>query len=650
MGSTNIDPSSSLESTAFTRKGTITINRSLTEKRKDYVQRISRKSTTAQPQPQPSSVYGTLHRTFKSPHFETFSATKEQPPKNDDTRSNNSSSLSSLSSSIEDDNNDHESTTPSTSDRIKKYNRLMEATIRHHVPPQTPLTSAEKKPTTPETSSAVATNINASQLLLFDHCLLIGYNSSTGQAYVKSAFPVRPAVPVPPNVEQLVFPSAQLVHNSRADAQEYTVILTDVHGGRVYGYCRRVLPESCDVCLPLAYCLISRSKASGFFSKILKEIEQRHGQPDVAFTYLLSALQRHRLPAPGKFLHISLPSMSPTRSAATKVFAAGAAATSATSSKSATAKRLSLEVNPRWLTDAQVAQATESAAVDSVAEQRNTKKTAIKSLVQEFEEKKQMQQQQSGSSPPLDLTLINRSLFARGATAANGTANKIDEILIKRPNDVRLESTELSDLYAGLGAELLCNVFASLLLERKVILYSRSITLLSACVMGLQTLLYPFQWQYTLVTLLPASLTEICQAPFPVLAGVLERPPTTAMGESAANGDVGGIEDGILVDLDAREMREQCGDEATILPSQLRRSLLVSLEMVDILDQGKMLSSVLIAEAFLRFFIELFAGQKAGDDFEVSIFPHCQLRSFWVQGAAPRFFSDQICFYCIIKC
>lgn len=598
MGSTTKDPvASPLDASPFARKGTITISRSLTEKRKDYVQRISRKNT--QPQQQQSSVYGTLHRTFKSPHFETFSSAVTTPKLSSNDTTSSFSSSSSLSSN--DDNELAAEDTPTTSERIKKYNQLLEASIRHHnhASPTSTVDQNVQIDVSPSSAVAVATNV---AVQLFDHCLLIGFNSSTKQPYVKSAFPVRPATPVPPEVEQLVFPSAHLVHNSRADAQEYTVILTDIHGSHVYGYCRRVLPESCDICLPLAYCLISRFKAPGFFAKILQEIEQRHGQTDVALTYMLSSLQRHRLPAAGKFLHVPLPSMSPTRSATTtnanKLFAT-------TSNKSSTAKRLSLEVNPRWLTDAQTAQAVAASSATSECTESNGKKSALKSLVQEFEEKKQQQQLQGS---PIDLGLINRSLFTRVGGATSG---KIDEILIKRPNDVRLESTELSDLYAGLGAELLCNVFASLLLERKVILYSRSITLLSACVMGLQTLLYPFQWQYTMITLLPTSLMEICQAPFPVLAGVLERPTVSAT-------DSAGIEDGILVDLDAREMREKCGDEASILPSQLRRSLMVSLEMVDILDQGKMLSSVLIAEAFLRFFIELFAGQKVGDDFEVS--------------------------------
>lgn len=286
--------------------------------------------------------------------------------------------------------------------------------------------------------------------------------------------------------------------------------------------------------------------------------------------------------AAGKFIHVKLP-LSPRPK------------TISTSHHKVAPKRLSLEVNPKWLTES-AAQAAfnscESTATDAAIGKKDRSSTA-KSLVQEFEEKKL-----SNNGAPFDLSLINRSLFGK----ANG---KCDEIFIRRPNDLRLESTELSDLYQALGPDLLIVVFSSLLLERKVILYTENISILSSCVLGLQTLLYPFQWQHTIITILPESLVDICQAPIPVLAGLLE--PITF-----------DIEDGIVIDLNNRSLVQKCGDETTILPTSLSQSLKISLEMVDLLDQGKMLSSVLIAEAFLRCFVELFVGYKY-KHFDVSV-------------------------------
>lgn len=565
-GIDNIDRSLDADqsSPVLLRNATIKLSRTLTEKRKDYVQRISARNSNNTT----TATYGTLHKTFKSPVITTFSV------QNDSSDSDSDVNLSSTS----------------TSERINKYKQLVETTNAPVVSTNRNLLTERKafknesQPNCTILASHSEDN-SISSKLMFEMCLLVGFNNSTSTAYIKSRFPADREAPQ--NVEQLVFPSSYLVHQSRSDCQEYSLILTDDQGNHIYGYCRRVLPESCEICLPLAYCLISQTKAPGFFFKILKEIEQRHGQTDVQSNNLLTMLQSRPIPEPGRFLHIRLPS-SPQR-AGQKLFM---------SNHKISAKRLSLEINPKWLTES-AAQAAFSESTETTLE-KSSKKSGLKSLVQEFEDKKQQ-------DAPFDLSLINRSLLTRAGSAQR--ANAIDEILIKRPNDLRLESTELCDLYLSLGAELLCNVFGSLLLERKVILFSQNISRLSSCILGLQTILYPFQWQYTLVTLLPQNLSEICQAPFPVLAGLLE---------PIQYNDAGAVEDGILVNLDTKQVQHKCGDELTILPAQLRQSLLVSLEMVDILDQGKMLSSVLIAEAFLRFFVELFAGLKNSKIFKVS--------------------------------
>lgn len=535
----NSSTASSTPSPTTSHKLSAKVSRSLTEKRKTYVRRVSKKT-------EPIS-YGTLHRTFKSPVLKTFSF---------------------------DDFDDDElttETTETTSDRIQKYNELVETTASN----SSVLRRKDNAKSQSEPGALNGVDANNDKGYLFQMCLLVGFNTSTNSAYIKSKFPDDDNVPQ--NIEQLVFPNKSLLQQGK-DNQNYSLILTNDMGYRIYGYCRRVLPESCEICLPLAYCLISQVKAPGFYFKILKEIESRHGQTDSQTQFLLKSLQDLAIPEPGKFLHLKLPLSSRPKT----IFM---------SNHKISPKRLSLEVNPKWLTES-ATQAAFQESECSYGVEKNGKKSGFKSLVQEFEQKKQ-------EKAPFDFGLINRSLLSGRASVG-----KIDEIFIRRPNDLRLESTEISDLYRILGAETLINVFGSLLLERKVILYGKNISILSSCVLGLQTILYPFQWQHTLVTLLPHSLIEVCQAPLPLLTGVLDE----------INVD---IEDGIIVDLDTRQVLQKCGDETTILPSTLRESLKVSLELVDLLDQGKMLSSVLIAEAFLRFFVELFAGYKS-KTFEVS--------------------------------
>lgn len=116
--------------------------------------------------------------------------------------------------------------------------------------------------------------------------------------------------------------------------------------------------------------------------------------------------------------------------------------------------------------------------------------------------------------------------------------------------------------------------------------------------MALYSILYPFQWQHTIITITPDNLCEIIQAPFPVLAGILK---------DSVNLSTVEIEDGIVVDLETKSLIKKCGDDSTLIPDTLKKSLLLSLKIVDALDQGKMLSNVLIAEAFLQFFVKIFA-------------------------------------------
>uniref|UniRef100_A0A336LVS7 CSON001458 protein n=1 Tax=Culicoides sonorensis TaxID=179676 RepID=A0A336LVS7_CULSO len=181
--------------------------------------------------------------------------------------------------------------------------------------------------------------------------------------------------------------------------------------------------------------------------------------------------------------------------------------------------------------------------------------------------------------------------------AADTKSRRINDVLfvVKRPQDLRLENTEISDLYNILGAETLLTVFSSLLLERKLVLISSSINSLSMCIIGLNRILYPFKWLFPQVVCLPDNLIDMCQAPFPVLIGCSKQINNT-------------IEDGLIVNLDSKTIDQFCGDENSIIPKEFRKSLRTSLELVSLLDGNRTLSSALISEAFLRFFVELLCG------------------------------------------
>lgn len=277
---------------------------------------------------------------------------------------------------------------------------------------------------------------------LFDVVLLVGFDVTNMSAYIKSVFPK--GAKAPAKIEQFIYPTDKTPSDLMTkENQNFSLVLTNEYGGHLYGYCRQVVPEGFEICLPLTYCIISNTKATGFYFNVLREIEARHGQPEKQFNYLLKQLQIQPIPKSGKFLHAKLMD-SPAAKKCPEI-AKKPDRDMIQKSQTRFNKRLSLE-SPDWL---------------------------------------RLENSSDSSKAPFDLGLINRSLLDK--------SKNIDEILIKRPNDLRLENGELSVLYESTTSELLVIIFGSLLIERKVILMGNNLSTLSSCIMALYSILYPFQ-------------------------------------------------------------------------------------------------------------------------------------------------------------
>ncbi|XP_040009449.1 DENN domain-containing protein 2C isoform X2 [Xiphias gladius] len=185
-----------------------------------------------------------------------------------------------------------------------------------------------------------------------------------------------------------------------------------------------------------------------------------------------------------------------------------------------------------------------------------------------------------------------------------GSGNEV--LTLCRPVDSRLEHVDFDSLLQCLSVGKLLQVFASLLLERRVIFIADKLSVLSRCGHAALALLYPFTWQHTFVPVLPASMLDISCSPTPFLIGVLA-PCLPRLLELP-------IEEVLIVDLCADKFVTQLGDEDCILPSKLQAALQQILEeREDILrqedgdrcgDQQAELSS-LVSEGFVRFFVEL---------------------------------------------
>ncbi|XP_024255444.1 DENN domain-containing protein 2C isoform X2 [Oncorhynchus tshawytscha] len=183
-----------------------------------------------------------------------------------------------------------------------------------------------------------------------------------------------------------------------------------------------------------------------------------------------------------------------------------------------------------------------------------------------------------------------------------GSGNEV--LTLCRPVDSRLEHVDFESLLQCLSVGRLLQVFASLLLERRVIFIANKLSVLSRCGHAALALLYPFTWQHTFVPVLPASMLDISCSPTPFLMGALV-PCLPELLELP-------IEEVLIVDLCADKFVKQLGDEDCILPSKLQAALQQILE-----ERGQILRqdgdctgqqcelSSLVSEAFVHFFVEL---------------------------------------------
>ncbi|XP_028308515.1 DENN domain-containing protein 2C isoform X2 [Gouania willdenowi] len=185
-----------------------------------------------------------------------------------------------------------------------------------------------------------------------------------------------------------------------------------------------------------------------------------------------------------------------------------------------------------------------------------------------------------------------------------GSGNEV--LTLCRPVDSRLEHVDFDSLLQCLSVDKLLQVFASLLLERRVIFVADKLSVLSRCAHAVLALLYPFTWQHTFIPVLPVSMLDISCSPTPFLIGVLAQclPELLELP----------IEEVLIVDLCEGSFVVQLGDEDCILPHKLQAALQQILEeREEILRQdhgdeaeGQQADlSSLVSEGFVHFFVEL---------------------------------------------
>ncbi|KFO54962.1 DENN domain-containing protein 2C, partial [Corvus brachyrhynchos] len=180
-----------------------------------------------------------------------------------------------------------------------------------------------------------------------------------------------------------------------------------------------------------------------------------------------------------------------------------------------------------------------------------------------------------------------------------------DEVMeLCRPLDSRLEHVDFECLLQCLSVSHTIRVFASLLLERRVIFVADNLSTLSKCGHAAVATLYPFTWQHTYIPVLPASMIDIVCSPTPFLIGILSCSLPQLQDLP--------IEEVLIVDLCADKFLQEVSDEDEILPHKLQAALVQILEeRSEILShgqsdtQGDVTLNSLVSEAFVQFFVEI---------------------------------------------
>lgn len=201
---------------------------------------------------------------------------------------------------------------------------------------------------------------------------------------------------------------------------------------------------------------------------------------------------------------------------------------------------------------------------------------------------------------------LGKTIVVKNFLPGSGT----EVIELCRPLDSRLEHVDFECLFSSLSVRHLVSVFASLLLERRVIFIADKLSTLSTCCHAVVALIYPFSWQHTYIPVLPPAMIDIVCSPTPFLIGLLSS-SLPLLRELP-------LEEVLVVDLINDRFLRQMEDEDSILPRKLQVALEHILEQRNDLacDQdGGPLDCVhgpessplneVVSEAFVRFFVEM---------------------------------------------
>ncbi|XP_043731706.1 DENN domain-containing protein 2D isoform X2 [Cervus elaphus] len=142
-------------------------------------------------------------------------------------------------------------------------------------------------------------------------------------------------------------------------------------------------------------------------------------------------------------------------------------------------------------------------------------------------------------------------------------------ISLTRPLDSHLEHVDFRSLMRCLSFDQILQIFASAVLERRIIFLAEGLSTLSQCIHATAALLYPFSWAHTYIPVVPESLLGTVCCPTPFMVGVQMRFRQEVLDSP--------MEEVLLVNLCEGTFLMSVGDEKDILPPKLQDDILESL-------------------------------------------------------------------------
>ncbi|XP_061184191.1 DENN domain-containing protein 1B-like isoform X2 [Saccostrea echinata] len=207
-----------------------------------------------------------------------------------------------------------------------------------------------------------------------------------------------------------------------------------------------------------------------------------------------------------------------------------------------------------------------------------------------------------------DVTNLLRAAYANGVPSANVPTTIVagQEVWKFTPPDLEKlpsipTSRNLTEYYNAVDTEKMMIIFASMLNERRILITSKRLNRLTACVHASATLLYPMHWQHLFIPVLPAFLIDYLSAPMPYLIGAHK-----SLVEKMRDSELG---DAVVVDVDENKIIKNCFNDLEELPSDIQSYLKKHLKK-DKIAHTMATSGDAIPKTFLMALVKLIGGYR----------------------------------------